>query len=193
MEEEICFPQERKQRKPRQFFCPQSHICMVSWQGSPSHSLYLAIHDLTYHSQLFYSERESEVMLLALPACRLVLHFGRLRHDAWPCISLQQESVARLSNQRLCLCLWCRTWGKQCRSMFSIKSLRLELFLGWIKGHELRQKWKFSQCLLTLPVLLYFFCRTKKETFSRVSKLHFSIQWKWMGIKSCLAPKEDHK
>jgi len=68
MEEEICFPQERKQRKPRQFFCPQSHICMVSWQGSPSHYLYLAIHDLTYHSQLFYSERkrESEVMLVAV-------------------------------------------------------------------------------------------------------------------------------
>lgn len=132
MEEEICFPQERKQRKPRQFFCPQSHICMVSWQGSPSHCLYLAIHDLTYHSQLFYSEseRESEVMLLALLACRLVLRFGRLRHDAWPCISLQQESGARLSNQRLCLCLCCRTWGEQRRSMFSIKSPRWELFLG---------------------------------------------------------------
>ncbi len=143
MEEEICFPQERKQRKLRQFFCPQSHICMVSWQGSLSHCLYLAIHDLTDHSQLFYSEseRKSEVMLLALLACRLVLRFGRLRHDAWPCISLQQESGARLSNQRLCLCLWCRAWGEQRRSMFSIKSPRWELFLGWIKDSVCHRAW----------------------------------------------------
>lgn len=109
---------------------PESHLYGVL--ARVSITLPLPIHDLTYHSQLFYSEseRESEVMLLALLACRLVLRFGRLRHDAWPCISLQQESGARLSNQRLCLCLWCRTWGEQRRSMFSIKSPRWELFLG---------------------------------------------------------------
>lgn len=174
---------------------------MVSWQGSPSHCLYLAIHDLTYHSQLFYSEseRKSEVMLLALLACRLVLRFGRLRHDAWPCISLQQESGARLSNQRLCLCLWCRTWVEQRRSMFSIKSPRWELFLGWIKDSKPQgMNWGENESSLIVyspsccvrPVLLYLFCRTQKETFSRLSKLHFSIQWKWTGFKSC---REEHK